>query len=157
VQHQDVHQDVVNEEVGDIDAGRESHHHEEAGERDQVRRIETADASLPKGSKVDLRSLARGSSLCPLQVDAEARYDEKKKNADVAKRTEKLDQFDGVSKEIVRNRSAGLMNCVIENNTESGDSSQGVDTNEAIRWRRDAPVLAAQGDGILVHGLVRRS
>src|ERR1700704_6516418 len=53
VKHQEMHHDIVDKEMRDVDAGAQSRHQHEQSKSDQVRRIEPADATTPKRSKPD--------------------------------------------------------------------------------------------------------
>lgn len=128
-----MHHYVVDKEVSDVDARRECGYYEINSESNDVRWIQTTEATLPKCAKFDLMILAGGPSLSPLQVNAESRDDEEKKYTDVAKRAEELNQANGVLKEVGRNGARGLPDRVIEDNAQGRDTTQGIDAQQAIR------------------------
>src|SRR5215213_5069620 len=61
VQHQQMHAKVIKEEVRQVDAGVPGSQEQVARERDQVRRIETAQAALPEWAKANVRLVSRGT------------------------------------------------------------------------------------------------
>src|SRR5262245_21806092 len=96
-----MHAEVVKEGLiqGDAD-GRSRHQHEEK-QRDDVWRIEAANSSFPKRSKVNLRVGAGGLGPRPLQVNTEPGDYEEEKDADVTKRARELDRANGILKDVV--------------------------------------------------------
>ena len=69
---------------------------------DQVRRIKPANAPSPESAKLDLGRFACGLRLGPLQVDAESGNDEEKKDADVTKGTDELQELYGPVEKVGR-------------------------------------------------------
>lgn len=126
VKHQQMHHDIVDKEMRDVDAGTKGRDYQEQGKGHQIRRIEPADATTPKRSKLDRLRLPVRARLGPLQVNTESRDDEEEEDADVAKRTDELQQLYRPAKKIIRNRIGGLHHRVIEHHSERRDAAQRV-------------------------------
>ena len=128
VQHQHVHEDVVNKKVRNIDPGGDSCEPEEDNESNEIRRIESAQTSFPKCAKLNLMVLTSSARFRPLEVNTKTRDDEKEEDSDITKRGEKLDHSHRIAKEIVWDRAACLVDRMIKNDAQCGNAAQGVNT-----------------------------
>src|SRR3954471_8239904 len=71
VKHQQVHADVVDKEVRQVNADSHCGKQQEQQQRDDVRRIEPANSSFPESAETNFRIEADGFGPGPLQVNAE--------------------------------------------------------------------------------------
>jgi hypothetical protein len=133
VKHQEVHHDIVDKEMRDVDAGTQGRHQEEQREGNQVWRIEPPNSASPKRSKMYILRLTRSARFGPLQMNTKSRDNEKQKDADVAKGSPELQKLHGPTEEVIGNRVWGLQHCVVKHHSHGRNAAKCIDALQTSR------------------------
>src|SRR5688500_11003918 len=126
-----MHDEVVKEEVGDVDRAVGVGDEKKQREREDVRRVEPAQASFPEWTKANVGLDSGRARFGPLQVNAKTRNDEEQENPDVAKRADELERPNRVSEEVIRQGVVALLDRVMTDEGERRDSAQRVHAAQA--------------------------
>src|SRR5687767_7532169 len=111
-----MHGDVIDDEACHLETRGPGRQPEVERQDNDIRRIQTADASLPERPKANVRFVSGRTRASPLHMNTETGNYEEEKDSDVALRNSKLDQPNGILKQVIWRRLLVLVSKVIENN-----------------------------------------